>query len=158
MLKVVEIMARIRAIHSSAKRYHWQCNGPQFQGDHLLFDKIADTFTEDDVDALAESWYMKDGRQSIGELNELDLLVPKFVTPIFNEELLYDKNSDTLMFKYLRDAIQELIGLLNTDIFGQGIHAKFDEMVQKYDAICGQIDGRIALQTKPKVFSRLNLN
>lgn len=153
MNNMIEIMARIQAIHSSSKRYHWQCNSNTFGSDHELFDRIADTFNSDDIDRLAETWYMAYGREAILDLNIFDELVCKFTTKKFEMSDLLDENINRAMFEELKNAIETLIPLLNDKTYNQGICNIFDELASSYNQILGLIFGR--LTPKPKVFARL---
>ena len=56
--EMINVMAYIRAIHDIAKLYHWESNSEEFYADHLLFDRVAETFNEDTVDKIAENYFM----------------------------------------------------------------------------------------------------
>lgn len=54
---IIEIIGRLDALKKTAKLYHWNCNGVNFESDHLLFDKIADDL-DDYIDLLSETYMM----------------------------------------------------------------------------------------------------
>ena len=72
---MITILAKIKALYNDSKRYHWQCNGKDFNGDHQLFDRAAGTFSNDVVDGLVEIYYMGEHREELEDLNELAVLV-----------------------------------------------------------------------------------
>ena len=151
--KILEIMARIQALRNSAKRYHWQCFGNNFGSDHELFDRIASTFAVDDVDELAEIWYMGQGRDHISDLNLLDEFTLQYICTKFEFNNPADQDLNTKMFVELKKKIDELLPLLNTDIYGIAVRNILDELNSKYTQVNSLILARISRQ--PKVFSRL---
>lgn len=142
-MKMIEILAGIKAIHSTAKRYHWQCKGKGFNSDHLLFDRVAETFSEDDVDTLVEAWYMNNGRMVIDELNDLCACVVAGEGQKFSKaELDADPCINTKMNENLIKMIENFKHTLYTSEFGQGIKSKLDEIALKTDQILGLLKAR----------------
>lgn len=88
---MITILAKIKALYNDSKRYHWQCNGKDFNGDHQLFDRSADTFSNDVVDGLVEIYYMGEHREELEDLNELAVLVSEEEGYKFSEEELHQE-------------------------------------------------------------------
>lgn len=143
-MRIVEYMAAIKAIKGTSKRYHWQCKGANFNGDHLLFDRVADTFSEDYVDTLAEIWYMADGRNNIMDLNDLAQLTNEKEGYKFSlEELKSLKDLNTRMAKILLDMVSKFTTYLTTGEYNQGVSNLFDEISQKANQIKGLLEARV---------------
>ena len=142
-MKMIEILANIKAIHNTAKRYHWQCKGKNFNSDHLLFDRVAETFTDEDIDTLVESWYMNNGRNIIDELNNLCILAANNEGQKFSkDEIDKDPGINTKMVGNLIIMIENFKHCLYTNEFGQGIKSKLDEIALKSDQILGLLKAR----------------
>lgn len=155
---MVEIMAKIQAIHNTAKRYHWQCQGKNFYQEHLFFDRIADSFTNDAIDTLAEAWYMCEDRNNLEQLNDFDKLVAQYVGKEFSKE---DLNKNTVMdemFIQLYNMISKFLEDLSNVNFTQGVNNKVDEIAQSSTQILGLIKARLLDNSINTVISRLARN
>lgn len=157
-MRMIDLMSDIQAIHNTAKRYHWQCQGHDFYEAHLFFDRIAETFNEDSIDTLAEAWYMNDGREYLINLNDFDQLVSEKVGKKFSKEELNSKDIELKMFKILASMIFAFRSKLTTEEFGQGVGNKLDELAQSASQILGLIRARIADNLANVVTSRLKRN
>lgn len=158
MVRVVEIMASIQAIHNTAKRYHWQCRGKDFYEAHLFFDRLADAFDADIVDTLAEAWYMNDGSNNITDLNELDSLIVNKIGREFSLDELSNPKIQDYMFLELQRIIKELYSYIHTEEFGQGISNIFDDLASKIEQNLGLLNARLADVKIEAVTARLNRN
>lgn len=162
MIKLVDITSSIQSIYSSAKRYHWQCKGLNFMGDHELFDRIANDMPRDLIDTLSEAWYMGRGREFLEQLNEFDDLVARKVTKKFTLDELKLGNKNTEMFMLLKTSIESFHGMLGNEEFGAAIKNQFDEIALICEQLLGLIEAR--LQTgdanilESRVLSRLKRN
>lgn len=153
--KVFECVTKFIAVGTTAKRYHWQCFGKTFEGDHELFDRIYDTFFKPEyLDKVAECLAMRNETSELNIVNDL-------VEMIANKEghrYMYDDLLDNVvdsMFKVLRDLITGFVILTNQEL-GENIPTSmkpmFDEMFESADQIRGLIDARLKFS---KVLSRL---
>lgn len=156
--KLIDIMALISAIHNTAKRYHWQCEGHDFYESHLFFDRIADTFNQEVVDTLAEAWYMNNDRDNIVELNLLDALIAEKVGKQFTKEELHSSEITLEMFKQLAAMIAILLEKIKTEAYGQGVSNKLDELAQSSSQILGLIKARLQDSQINRVTARLTRN
>ena len=156
--KLIDIMALISAIHNTAKRYHWQCEGPNFYESHLFFDRIADIFNQEVVDTLAEAWYMNNGRDNIVELNLLDALIAEKVGKQFIREELHSSEITLEMLKQLAAMIAILLEKIKTEAYGQGVSNKLDELAQSSSQILGLIKARLQDSQINRVTARLTRN
>lgn len=142
---MITILAKVKALYSDAKRYHWQCNGQDFNGDHLLFDRVADTFSNDVVDGLSEIYYMSEHREELEDLNELTALVQEQEGYKFSEEELSHNNINLMMVQELSARIEELLPLLKEEEkYSQAVMNKLDELASASTQILGLLKARIA--------------
>ena len=70
-MNLIKLLALYKAIKNTAKKYHWKTAGTSFMGDHLLFDRIYDDISDDDVDTVVEQYYMGIGRKEIDDVDNL---------------------------------------------------------------------------------------
>ena len=134
---MITILAKIKALYNDSKRYHWQCNGKDFNGDHQLFDRAAGTFSNDVVDGLVEIYYMGEHREELEDLNELAVLV--------SEEELHQENVNLQMVQELASKIEELLPLLNEEgKYSQAVMNKLDELSSATTQILGLLRARIS--------------
>lgn len=133
-------MSEIRAIHDAAKKFHWECFGPNFNGDHLLFDRVAETFNDDSIDSLAEVWYMGQARNKLFEINE-------FTSLVYDQRIkpTRDIASNNSFTRRLLEKIKNFKQELNTDAYGQGVKTIFDDLALKCDQMIGLLQARVDL-------------
>ena len=142
---MITILAKVKALYSDAKRYHWQCNGQDFNGDHLLFDRVADTFSNEVVDGLVEIYYMGEHREELEDLNELSVLVSEEEGYKFSEEELHQENVNLQMVQELASKIEELLPLLNEESkYSQAVMNRLDELSSATTQILGLLRARIS--------------
>lgn len=152
---MIEILARINAIYIAAKTYHWQVQGSTFYSDHLLFDRVADTFSREFIDKFAETYYMCENRALLDQINLFNQLVLKHQGRRFTTEELQATNIVEIMYRQLNVMIQQLIPLLNSEAFSQAVKAIADELATN----CVQISGLLsAASARSKVQARLKRN
>lgn len=142
---MLEFMATVRAVHNLAKIYHWKSNGTEFYGDHLLFDRIADTFDEELVDKFAEQYYMTNPAM----LEELDHLTE---TQCIIENQYLTKSTEPIdMFRSLHSLLNTLNEYANNydtlDI--RAFNVLMDDISSNCVAILGLITGRINTYKNP---------
>lgn len=158
MVRIVEIMALHQAIHNTAKRYHWQCQGKDFYESHLFFDRLAEAFNGDLVDSLAEAWYMNQGRNNITDLNELDTLVANADGKEFSIEELKNPKVLDIMFLELKNLIIKLYDNIHTEEFGKGISNIFDDLSTIIEQNLGLLEARLTDLKIEAVTARLLKN
>lgn len=141
---MITILAKIKALYNDAKRYHWQCNGKNFNADHLLFDRVADTFDNDSVDELVEIYYMSEHREELEELNDLTSLVVEEEGYKFSDEDFSKEDINLLMMQELSAKVEELLPLLSEEGYSQAISNKLDDMASKATQILGLLKARIS--------------
>lgn len=142
---MLKIMATVRAIHNLAKIYHWKSNSTEFYGDHLLFDRIADTFDEELVDKFAEQYYMNNPVM----LEELDHLTE--TDAVIESEYLTKSTESYNMFMSLRTLLNTLNEYVNNydtrDI--RAFNVLMDDISSNCVAILGLITGRLNTYLDP---------
>lgn len=142
---MITILAKIKALYNDSKRYHWQCNGKDFNGDHQLFDRSADTFSNDVVDGLVEIYYMGEHREELEDLNELSALVSEEEGYKFSEEELHQENVNLQMVQEIASKVEELLPLLNEENkYSQAVMNKLDELASSSTQILGLLKARIS--------------
>lgn len=142
---MLEFMATVRAIHNLAKVYHWKSNSTEFYGDHLLFDRIADTFDEELVDKFAEQYYMTNPVM----LEELDHLTE--TDAIIESEYLTKSTDPYNMFMSLHNLLNKLNEYANNyDTLNiRAFNVLMDDISSNCVAILGLITGRLNTYLDP---------
>lgn len=151
---VVKSITSFYAIATTAKIYHWQSAGSNFEGDHLLFDRIFDDIYKFDyIDIAAESLAMQKGSYNPDILNDVQKLIAEQEGKKFSKEDLMNDNVQDLMF-------QELANMLE-NWYAENLQVKsiVPQLSQIYDQMyetCGNLRGLIdARLRRSKIISRL---
>ena len=83
----VKSITAFYAIATTAKIYHWQSAGSNFEGDHLLFDRIFDDIYKFDyIDTAAESLAMQEESYNPDILNDVQKLIAEQEGKKFTKE------------------------------------------------------------------------
>ena len=154
---MINILSRIKALHSDAKRYHWQCNGKDFASDHELFDRIAEVFNDDLIDSLVEVYYMGEHQEELTDLNDLnDLVINQESYKYEIDELLTSKDLNTSMFQELQQKIEELIPMISDKSYSQAVCSILDGFASEVSKILGLIKSRVArAKAEEKIISKI---
>lgn len=67
---MVSLLALLRALQWNYQHAHWQTVGPEFYGNHLMFERLYNTLTEE-IDTLAEKVVGHSGYDSIDLLQQM---------------------------------------------------------------------------------------
>lgn len=142
------------AIATTAKIYHWQSAGSNFEGDHLLFDRIFDDIYKFDyIDIAAESLAMQKVSYNPDILNDVQKLIAEQEGKKFSKEDLMNDDVQDLMFQELGNMLE------NWNIESMKIKSMIPQLAQMYDQMyetCGILRGLIdARLRRSKIISRL---
>lgn len=140
-LRVIDVMAQCRAIHNIAKVAHWLVKGKDFYEDHLFFDRIAEEFTDELSDKLAEVYYMNNPTAAsellkfnslVGERSDLSqyMMNPTTLTPA---EDFY--NTLSIMLTTLTGMLADI-----KQVVDEGTRVVLDEI----SVTCAQVSGLIS--------------
>lgn len=139
-MNLIKLLALYKAIKNTAKKYHWKTVGTSFMSDHLLFDRIYDDISDDDVDTVVEQYYMGIGRKEIDDLDNLTELCLKMEGKSFPATA----ESIPLMF-------QELSKMMNAFILGaekvqcvRGINSEIDNLTSTITQLYGLVVARLS--------------
>lgn len=141
--KMIQILALIQAIYNTAKRYHWMYHGEEFYQWHLFFDRIADTISTDNIDKLAEQYYMGAGHDKANEINEFDKLVDEYAGGKFDYFYSTDASTAINMCSELYNMVARLKSMVQDNGYDQGIHATLDEVASQCDVALALLDSSI---------------
>ena len=150
----VKSVTAFYAIATTAKIYHWQSAGSNFEGDHLLFDRIFDDMYKFDyIDIVAESLAMQKIPYNPDILNDVQKLIAEQEGKKFSKEDLMNDNVQDLMFQELGNMLE------NWYIESMQIKSMVPQLAQMYDQMyetCGVLRGLIdARLRRSKIVSRL---
>lgn len=150
----VKSVTAFYAIATTAKIYHWQSAGSNFEGDHLLFDRIFDDMYKFDyIDIVAESLAMQKIPYNPDILNDVQKLIAEQEGKKFTKEDLMNENAQDLMFQELGNMLE------NWYIESMQIKSMVPQLAQIYDQMyetCGVLRGLIdARLRRSKIVSRL---
>lgn len=67
---ISDLLAVLRAAQASHQHAHWTCKGTQFYADHLLFQRLYESIT-DEFDTLAEKAVQQAGAKSVDLCEQL---------------------------------------------------------------------------------------
>ena len=139
-MNLIKLLALYKAIKNTAKKYHWKTTGTSFMGDHLLFDRIYDDISDDDVDAIVEQYYMGIGRKEIDDVDNLTKLCYQL------EGKSFPANAGSIPLMY-----QELSKMMNAFILGaekiksvRGINSTIDNMSTTITQLYGLVVARLS--------------
>ena len=139
-MNLIKLLALYKAIKNTAKKYHWKTTGTSFMGDHLLFDRIYDDISDDDVDAIVEQYYMGIGRKEIDDVDNLSKLCYQL------EGKSFPANAGSIPLMY-----QELSKMMNAFILGaekinsvRGINSTIDNMSTTITQLYGLVVARLS--------------
>ena len=139
-MNLIKLLALYKAIKNTAKKYHWKTVGTEFMGDHLLFDRIYDDISDDDVDTVVEQYYMGVGRKEIDDVDNLTNLCYQL------EGKSFPANAESIPLMY-----QELSKMMNAFILGaekinsvRGINSTIDNMSTTITQLYGLVVARLS--------------
>ena len=139
-MNLIKLLALYKAIKNTAKKYHWKTVGTSFMSDHLLFDRIYDDISDDDVDTVVEQYYMGIGRKEIDDLDSLTQLCYQM------EGKSFPANAESIPLM-----LQELSKMMNAFILGaekiqliRGINSEIDNLTSTITQLYGLVVARLS--------------
>ena len=145
-MEVKEVLSRWFAIYCSAKRYHWKTSSTVFMSDHLLFDRIADTWSKKLNDSIIEKYFMGARRDLLNQVDTIFEDAVNYRAPDLECKSVADS---TKMCLALYNIVDELVkGIQECDAEDRGTNAELDMVAANASEAKGLLSGRIAYKAE----------